>query len=62
MKNISKAETEFTKKLIELQEKVQPALYGHHLKEIVIYEKLLDIQEQLNKLLVKVEENNKITS
>lgn len=55
MKNNSKAKAEFNKRLDELQKEIQPALYGHNLKEIVLYEKLMELQEQINKLLDKVE-------
>ena len=58
MKNTSKARAEFTKKLDELQKEIQPTHYGHNLKEIVIYEKLMEIQEQVNKLLDKAEKNS----
>ena len=55
MKNNSKAVTEFNQKLNALQRETQPALYGHNLKEIVLYEKLLEVQEQINKLVDKNE-------
>lgn len=50
MKNIMEAKLIFDKKLTEIQNQTQPAHIGHNLKEIVIYEKLLEMQEQLNKL------------
>ena len=55
MKNTLKAKSEFNQKLDELQKEIKPALTGHNLKEIVLYEKLLDMQEQINKLAGKVE-------
>ena len=55
MKNNSKTKAEFNQKLDALQKEIQPALYGHNLKEIVIYEKLMEMQEQINKLMEKVE-------
>ena len=55
MKKKSKAKEEFDQKIDALQKEIQPALYGHNLKEIVIYEKLMEMQEQLNKLMEKVE-------
>ncbi len=58
MKNTSKAKAEFTQKLDELQKEIQPTLYGHNLKEIVIYDKLMEILEQINKLLYKAEKNS----
>lgn len=57
MGNNSKAKTEFNQKLELLQKEILPALYGHNLKEIVLYEKLLEMQEQINKLTEKVEKN-----
>jgi len=55
MENHSKAVTEFNQKLNALQKETQPALYGHNLKEIILYEKMLDVQEQINKLIDKIE-------
>ncbi len=57
MKNNSKAKEEFNQKLDELQKEIQPALYQQNLKEIVIYEKLMEMQEQINKLLDKADKN-----
>ena len=57
MKNNSKAKEEFNHKLDELQKEIQPALYQQNLKEIVIYEKLMEMQEQINKLLDKADKN-----
>ena len=50
MEKHAKAKAEFEQKLDKLQKEIQPALYGHNLKEIVLYEKLMEIQEQINKL------------
>jgi restriction endonuclease S subunit len=55
MKSISKAKEEFNQKVSELAKEVQPALYGHNLKEIVLYEKMLEIQEQINTLAEKMD-------
>jgi len=54
MENHSKAKAEFSQRLEILQKEIQPALYGHNLKEIVIYEKLFEMQEQINKLVEKI--------
>ena len=48
---------EFNKKLSELEKNIEPALVGHNLKEIILYGKLLEIQEQLNTLAEKIEKN-----
>ena len=45
MKNNKKAKEEFNLKVNELQKETQPALYAHNLNEIVIYEKLLEMEE-----------------
>lgn len=55
MENYSKAKAEFNQKLDELQKEIQPALYDHNLKEVVIYEKLMEMEERINKLLDKVD-------
>jgi hypothetical protein len=51
----SKAMEEFNQKLAELEKEVEPALYVHQLKEIVLYEKMLEIQEQLNSLATRMD-------
>ena len=56
MKKNSKATVAFKQKLDELQQEIQPALYGHNLKEIILYEKLMDIEEKLNKLTEEIEQ------
>lgn len=55
MKNHSTAKAEFYQKLDKLQKELEPAHYVHNLKEIVIYEKLIEIQEQINILEGKIE-------
>ena len=50
MENQSKAKMEFNHKLTMLQKEASPSLYDGNLKEIVVYEKLIALQEQLNKL------------
>jgi hypothetical protein len=48
MKNTEKAKDTFNRKLGELQQDAQPSHIGQSLKEIVIYEKLLEMQEQMS--------------
>jgi len=55
MKNKIKAIAEFDKELAELEKTIEPALEGHNIKEIILYSKLLEIQEQLTKLAEKIE-------
>jgi len=55
MENLSKAQEEFNQKLSSLKKKAEPALYETNLSDIVIYEKLLQVQEQLNKVSDKIE-------
>lgn len=55
MENPLKAKEEFQQRLEELQEELQPMLNDSTTKEVVIYEKLLEIQEQLNKLAIKLD-------
>lgn len=50
MDNQSKAKMEFYHKLELLKKEVSPSLYDGNLKEIVVYEKLIALQEQLSKL------------
>lgn len=55
MENLSKAKKEFNEKLGKLQKDSEPRFYETNLKDIVIYEKLMDIQEQLEKVNDKVD-------
>ncbi|MBN8568926.1 MAG: hypothetical protein J0M18_04800 [Ignavibacteria bacterium] len=57
MENLSKAKKEFNEKLGKLQKDSEPRFYETNLKDVVIYEKLMDIQEQLEKVNDKM--NNK---
>ena len=50
MHNNEKAKDIFNQKLDKLQEGANPSHIGQNLKEIVIYEKLLEIQEQMSNL------------
>jgi hypothetical protein len=54
MENHLKAAEQFKQRIDELKKDAQPALYEDDLKEIVIYEKLLEIQEYLAKLSKQV--------
>lgn len=49
MDNLSNAKKEFNQKLSKLQKDSEPALYETNLSDIVIYEKLLEIQKQMDK-------------
>ena len=60
MQNHSQAKAEFTQRIEVLEKEMQPALVAHNLKEIVIYEKLMEIQEQLSKLEKKFEKYNEV--
>ena len=50
MKNHSKAKTEFEQKLELFRTETQPALTDKNLIELIIYEKLLDIQDKIEEL------------
>lgn len=50
MENLSKAKKEFNEKLGKLQKDAEPKFYETNLKDIVVYEKLMDIEAQLNKV------------
>ncbi len=56
MENLSKAKKEFNQKLSKLQKDAEPGLYETNLSDIVIYEKLLEIQKQISKSPDKSEE------
>ncbi len=47
MNNTNDAQTEFNRRLSDLQKEAKPSHIGLDLKEIVLYEKLLQIEEQL---------------
>ncbi|MEO8446153.1 MAG: hypothetical protein ABI528_01590 [bacterium] len=55
MENHSKAKKEFNEKLGRLKKETEPALYDQNLKEVVIYEKLLELQDQINMVSEKIE-------
>jgi hypothetical protein len=55
MENNSKAKAAFNQRLKILQKESVPALTDNNLKDIVVYEKLLDIQEQISILEKKFE-------
>lgn len=55
MENLSKAKKEFNEKLGKLKKEIEPALYDQNLKEVVIYDKLLEVQDQINKVSEKIE-------
>ena len=55
MKSISKAKEEFEQKVSELAKVVQPSLCIQNLNEVVLYEKMLEMQEQITKLSLSFE-------
>jgi hypothetical protein len=57
MKNNEVAKATFNQKLDELDKLANPSNIGQNLKEIVLYEKLLAIEEQITKLANKIEKN-----
>ncbi|HXB30883.1 MAG TPA: hypothetical protein VNW49_13740 [Puia sp.] len=57
MKNNEVAKAAFNQKLYELNKLAKPTHLGQNLKEIVLYEKLLEIEEQIIKLANKVGKN-----
>ena len=54
MENLSQAKKEFNEKLGKLQKDSEPRFYETNLKDIVIYEKLMDIEEQISKVNEKI--------
>lgn len=54
MSNIKKTKEAFNKKLDELRKDSEPAYQIQNLKEMVIFDKLIDIEEKLEKLSVKL--------
>ena len=48
MGNYVKIKNEFDQKLSELKKEINPSIYASDLNEIVIYQKLLELQEQIN--------------
>jgi hypothetical protein len=55
MKNNEVAIAAFNQKLYELNKLAKPTHLGQNLNAIVLYEKLLEIEEQITKLANKVE-------
>jgi len=55
MENLSKAKAEFNQKLSSLKKKAEPGMYETNLSDIVIYEKLLEVHKEINKLTDKLE-------
>lgn len=45
-----KAKSEFNQKLTELKKETHPSIYATDLHEIVLYQKLLELQDQINLL------------
>ncbi len=61
MTNNETAKIAFNEKLEELSKLARPSHIGQNLKEIVLYEKLLEIENQITKLAAKSEKNNALT-
>jgi hypothetical protein len=55
VKNNEVAKAAFNQKLAELNKLAKPSHIGQNLKEIVLYEKLLGIEEQITMLANKFE-------
>jgi hypothetical protein len=55
VKNNEVAKVAFNQKLAELNKLAKPSHIGQNLKEIVLYEKLLGIEEQITMLANKFE-------
>jgi hypothetical protein len=54
MENYLKAKNEFNQKLDELKKETNTSIYAHNLSEIVLYEKLLELQEEINGLKKRI--------
>lgn len=57
MKNNLTAKKEFDNKLEKLKKEASHSIYAHNLGEIVLYEKLLELEGQINVLKAKIERN-----
>jgi hypothetical protein len=57
MGNYSKAKNEFNKELKELKKETHPSIYAGDLKEIVLYQKLMELQVQINTIREKIDRN-----
>lgn len=55
MENYKKAKEEFNQKLDELKRVSHSSIYSQDLSDIVLYQKMLELQEQLMMLKTKVE-------
>jgi hypothetical protein len=47
VKNHQQARSEFRQRLLELKNESMPSIYTYDLTEVVLYEKLLELQEQI---------------
>lgn len=50
MINYAKAKNDFNQKVNELKKETNSSIYASDLNEIVLYQKLLELQEQINSL------------
>lgn len=55
MEKYEKAKSEFNKKLNEAKKETYQTIYGNDLREIILYDKLLELQEQLAALNEKMQ-------
>jgi hypothetical protein len=53
MVNYLKVKNEFNQKLNELKKETHPSVYANDLNEIVLYQKLLELEEQIKMLKEK---------
>ena len=54
MQNHLKATEEFNGKMLELKKVLRPSIYGNEPRDIILYEKLLELQEQITILKEKM--------
>ena len=54
MVNYQKAKKEFSQKLSEFKKETHPSIYSGELNEIVLYQKLLELQEQIDWIKNKI--------
>lgn len=54
MKKYQKATKEFNEKLHELKKETHPTIYGSDLTEIILYDKLLELQDSISMLKAKM--------
>jgi hypothetical protein len=55
MENYSSVKEQFNQKLESFQKEIQPALNENELKELVLYAKLIEIEEKISNLAKRLE-------